>query len=364
MKNTAKVKTIMLSISDKCNLDCVYCYQINKSGKTMSCEIAKDTITKHLMNAKDFDEVYIDLTGGEIFLEFDFIKEICNWAWNRTWPKPFLFFATSNGTLVHGKIQEWLTNNRKKFWVGLSIDGTREMHNKNRSNSYDLIDFDFFKKNWPTQGIKMTISPWTLSELSKGIIELQEKGFIVNASFAQLSNWSDPEYKNILKKELKVLADYYIEHSQVPMSSILDISLHSIIKRNNKPIKWCGTGTHMVSIDTEGNEYPCHFFMPNTMNNSSYWRVTNFSNPDDLIDSSCKSCKLFSMCPTCYGANIVQNGHPAIRDKFLCEFTKIRAAAISYIIGKKLIKGVIKLENQKLINDTIFSINEIQKEII
>lgn len=33
--------------------------------------------------------------------------------------------------------------NKERFIVGLSLDGTREMHNRNRSNSYDKIDIPF-----------------------------------------------------------------------------------------------------------------------------------------------------------------------------------------------------------------------------
>lgn len=43
------------------------------------------------------------------------------------------------------------------------------MHNLNRSNSYNDIDVDFFRKTWPTQAIKMTISAETLPMLADGI---------------------------------------------------------------------------------------------------------------------------------------------------------------------------------------------------
>lgn len=350
----------MLSLTDGCNLDCIYCYQSKKRSKVMSVDMAKKQISKHIQNASDYDEVVIDVTGGEVFLQFDLLKEICEWTWSIHWPKPILFFATSNGTLIHGDIRKWLTKNKDKFWVGVSIDGTREMHNKNRSNSYDLIDFKFFLKNWPSQTIKMTISPESLPNLSEGILEVSEMGFNVHASFAQLCDWSKPEYKDIFKRELHTLADYYINHPDIKVTNLLDMPLDIMICNRNIPTKWCGTGKQMVSVDFDGKEYPCPLFMPSAMDTSINWKTFDLNDPKKLCDSHCNGCLESHVCPNCYGANIIQNGNPSIRDKSYCEFTKIRALATSYLVGKKLSNGLMKIENQTKLNNTILAIKELQ----
>jgi radical SAM protein with 4Fe4S-binding SPASM domain len=353
----------MLSITKSCNLDCAYCYQTSKSDTTMSLDMAKAILTKQIQHADGFDEIHVDLTGGEVFMEFQRVKEICEWAWSIPWPKPILFFASSNGTLVHGEIKAWLLKNRSRFWVGISVDGTREMHNRNRSQSYDDIDFDFFVKTWPSQTVKMTVSPESLPSLTEGIVALHGLGFGVLANFAYLCDWSDPNNETVLKRELRSLADYYLDHPGVKVSAMLDIPLHLMFKKHNDPVKWCGTGTHMVSIDSQGNEYPCHFFMPGTMDESIPWRSFDLSDPKTLQDEECANCDLLGACPTCYGANTVQSGHPAIRDKFLCRLTKIRVVAASYLVGKKLANGTLKIANRRVLNDTVLAIKRLQDSI-
>ncbi|MDP4177628.1 MAG: 4Fe-4S cluster-binding domain-containing protein [Bacillota bacterium] len=363
MKQEYKSKTIMLTITEDCNLNCVYCYQKNKSKKEMSIEKAQELIRKYVEKFSDSSQLRFDLAGGEVFLRQNFIKEICEWTWSQDFGENIIFFATTNGTLVHGEIQEWLYKNRTKIYVGLSLDGTRDMDNKNRSNSFDLIDFEFFKRTWPNQGVKMTISPYTLPKISKGIIELHEKGIKVMANLAYLCDWSDPEYKDIFRRELKILADYYISHPEQEISSILNVALEAIITQKDSIVKWCGTGTHMIALDSEGNEYPCHFFMPSTMPNNIDWKKINFSDIEKLQDKKCKECIYLPVCPTCYGASSVQYGTPSIRDKNLCEMNKIRVQAASYLWGKKLVLGQLKTENANLLNNTIAAIKKVQEDI-
>lgn len=354
---------MMIMITEDCNLNCTYCYQRKKRQNTIKFELASEIIKKHILNFDKNDFIQIDLVGGEVFLQFELVKKICEWAWNSLDYKRIFFFISSNGTLVHGEIQEWLKMNKDKISVGISVDGSKEIHNKNRSDSYDLIDFKFFKECWPYQGIKMTVSPATLPYLSKGIIDLHKMGFNVNANLAHLCDWNNPKYLDVLAIQLKILADYYIMHPNIKVSSILDMPLYAMLRKRNIPTKWCGSGTHMVAVDTQGNEYPCQFFMPNTMDSHINWHTCNLDNLDSIQDEHCNDCIIRPSCPNCYGANTLQNGHPAIRDKYLCDLTKIRAIAVSYLLGKKLTRGILKYENQSMLNDTILMIKELQQTI-
>jgi len=65
-------------------------------------------------------------------------------------------------------MKNWFTANNDLFVLGLSLDGTRNTHNHNRSNSFDDIDIDFFLKTYPNQGVKMTLSEYSLPQLTEG----------------------------------------------------------------------------------------------------------------------------------------------------------------------------------------------------
>lgn len=153
-----KIKTITITLTQSCNLKCSYCYENNKSPKAMTFNTAQQIIDKELQNKDKYTGFEIDLFGGEPFLQFELIKQITNYACQELNDFPHTIFLTTNGTLVHGDVQKWLIDHKDCVICGLSLDGTREMHNTNRSNSFDSIDIDFFAENYPMQDIKMTIS--------------------------------------------------------------------------------------------------------------------------------------------------------------------------------------------------------------
>lgn len=140
------IKRITLALTKNCNLNCVYCYEHYKNNDSMTFEMAKEIIVRELTNDDEYDTVCIDFFGGEPFLEFKLIKDICAFIKNESWSKKYFFTTSTNGTLVHGEIQEWLFKNKNIFECGLSLDGTKEMHNINRPYSYEKIDIDFFSK--------------------------------------------------------------------------------------------------------------------------------------------------------------------------------------------------------------------------
>lgn len=323
-------RSIYITTNLTCNLRCIYCYEQDKSSQTtFDIEQAKRTLHKTL-STKTTRGTLVSFHGGEPFLSYNKIKELCEWVWEQNFPETFTFFATSNGTLIHGEIQEWLYKNRHRFIVGLSLDGTREMQNANRSNSFDLIDLDFFIKAWPKQGVKMTISPITIHSLSEGLIFIHEKGFYdVRANLAEMTDWSDPAYLKIYKRELDKLSEYYLTHPNIEESSLFNVFFAGLL--NNDIRKWCGAGTEMEAIDVDGRKYPCHLFFESVCGKekSEKSHLINFSNPDEYISGYCRSCQLLPICPTCYGSNYVARGNIADRDLSLCELHKVRFAAVA-----------------------------------
>ena len=125
-------KKIMLLLTEECNLNCVYCYEHFKSKRKMSFDTARSILDNFYSSSKPGDTVLIEVFGGEPFTNFELIKQIDDYVMTMYGDRNTFFETTTNGTLVHGEVQEWLKERKERYMVSLSLDGTETMQNKNR----------------------------------------------------------------------------------------------------------------------------------------------------------------------------------------------------------------------------------------
>lgn len=201
MENKKIKRIVTIVLTQSCNLNCTYCYEHNKTQKNMPIEIAKLAIETELTRDDDYEEIIIELFGGEPFLAYDTIKELFDYIWDARFMKKRLCFVSTNGTLLSKDIKDWLSERKQYIVCGLSVDGTKKMHDINRCNSFDEIDLKFFKETWPKQSIKMTVSVETLPTLAEGVIFLHEQDFTVSVNLAHGIDWSDKSYISILETD-------------------------------------------------------------------------------------------------------------------------------------------------------------------
>ena len=362
-----KIKTVTLTLTQSCNLACTYCYEHHKSKERMCVETAKAIIDHEFAHNAGFDGFEFDLFGGEPFLAFDLIKEITEYVCQKKGNIPCTVFATTNGTLVHGEVQDWLRAHSGCFVCGLSLDGTREMHNLNRSNSYDDIDLDFFLEMYPEQDVKMTISKETLPDLADGVIEMHRKGFLVSCNLAYGIDWSDPANTAILERELNKLIEFYLSNPEIEPCSMLEMGITNIGADVVEAIRFCGAGLSIRSYDVDGKAYPCQFFMPLSVGPEKAAAVSNIQFPEDVIpesclDEKCRKCVLRPACPNCFGANYAATGSIYQRDDNMCRLTKIAMKARSFFRAKQWSLGLLHIpvdEEQALLRAII----RIQEEL-
>jgi len=159
-----------LCVTHDCNLNCIYCYQKHAGNIKMSLDTAKNSIDWIFSNIPtDMNGVEIGFIGGEPLLEFNLIKEIVAYTCSKPQGVKYIFYATTNGTLLTDEMKLWFTAHKDCFVLGLSLDGAKETHDYNRSDSFDKIDIAFFLKNWPKQGVKMTLSEFSLNRLAENV---------------------------------------------------------------------------------------------------------------------------------------------------------------------------------------------------
>lgn len=345
-------RLVTLTLTNACNLKCIYCYEENKSKDKISFETAKSIIDKEFA-LDDETPIEFDLFGGEPFLAFDLIKKIDAYLVENYYKRKWILFATTNGTLVHGEIQEWLKK-RPYFVCGLSLDGNKYMQDINRSNSFDQIDLEFFTKQYPQQGLKMTISEKTLPYLYEGTLFLHSLNVPFSNNLAHGIDWSNKENVDILSRELSKLIDYYIEHPEIEPARILNYSIEQVGLSNgeipNSVHCWCGAGD-MHTYDVNGDMYPCQFFMPLSVGEekAKKSKEINFVKevPITLLDEKCQKCPIVVSCPTCYGSNYCSSGNIYAKEDNFCKLTKITFKAISYLKALQWERGQLSLDSSK-----------------
>lgn len=354
-------RNICIAIHTKCNLNCVYCYETKKSTSAFD---VKETLydISEVLNTETQNGTKIKLHGGEPFLEFEKIKAFCEGLWSVYRKEKYKIHITTNGTLVHSEIAEWISQNKNRLILKLSIDGAKLSHNMNRSNSFDQIDLDFFIKNFPDIRINMTITPQTIPFLSENIKYLYSVGFkYINSNFALLRNWENSKLEKIFYQQLMILSKYYISNNHVTPISLLSGDLKRLLF-NNVFYSPCNVG-NKNAYDFETKElYPCHLFFPSIcgFNNSKIAKQIDFKDRSQLESDTCINCKLLNLCKTCYAENLIKRGSVKERDMDYCNFHKIAIYWQSVIEYYKIIrqKSFTKNDYEKML-----AIKLIQKEI-
>lgn len=342
--NRPETKVIILTLTNSCNLSCVYCYEHNKEVRTMSLETALNIIEREMTMEDGSDFVCIYYFGGEPYLEFEKIKKIHSFLKSRTWSKGWFAFTTTNGTLVHKDVQQWLKENDDTIEVYVSLDGTREMHNHNRSGSYDQIDVDYFVKHYPFA--KMTVIEATLLNLAFGAISLHEKGFEVSANLGHGVHWN-PDSPQILAEQLQILMTYYMEHPEIKPANILNLPILDLEPGTKKPRRFCGVGPMMRSYDVDGQAYCCHAFAPLCIgkDKAEASLKLDFTCPLSLmeLDEKCRNCPVVGYCPTCYGINFGAYGNAYYMPDDHCQMMKVQFLANAMFKYKLYVSGRLDL---------------------
>jgi radical SAM protein with 4Fe4S-binding SPASM domain len=124
--------SITFSVSDKCNLNCIYCFTGEKAGKVASFSAAKIALIDFFSRPDTPDNPTVAFFGsGEPFENFNFIKSVVNLSKQIGGEKNISprFLATTNGVFSSEKLAFAIEN---KIYLSVSVDGPPEIQDKQR----------------------------------------------------------------------------------------------------------------------------------------------------------------------------------------------------------------------------------------
>ncbi len=264
-------RTMALTITNNCNLQCGYCYagqgDWDQPGLHMSRTIAKRAIDILFASIRKSNGNFatISFFGGEPLLRFDFIKEIVSYAEKESGNIKLRFAIVTNGTLFGAEEIDFLI--KKKFILSLSIDGDSDTHDftrlyRNGHGTYDDIirNIPLLKNKLPIL-VRATISnhSWDVRRLVKHIntaIGLERISFEVDHKI-------DYYHRKLFFSSLGDLFQDYARSIQAghffDFRNVTRVMATFLTKKRVK--SHCNAGTGYLCTSADGLVYPCHRFI-------------------------------------------------------------------------------------------------------
>ena len=276
-----------ISITNKCNLKCSYCYErhLNTEYGNITEDI-KQKIADYINGNNNAHTVY--LFGGEPLLYKDIVRFYCENV------KAVQFVITTNGTLLDEEFIKWCIE--RNVIINMSHDGIKCT---DRGVSPQLLDekLKMLLKYQPETLVQLVYTEETLPQLYENIIYLKNQGVKkISAAMNAFTNPQDPDsFGDLLREQWRKIAE------------IEDLFMYELeVKKKNirENIKGtCEICKKKVFINWDGNFYPCVQFQ-----NLPDYRCGNIhvgieaekarkAHPDySMVSKRCDDCELVDYC--------------------------------------------------------------------
>ena len=278
--------TMVLNVTNKCNLACTYCYEYGEDKivdtdfgakpKFMSEETARESVDFMFEESGSNRVANLTFFGGETLLNFKVLKKTLAYARARAavLEKEVQFSLTTNATLLRPEVIEWLVDN--EVGVTISIDGPKESQDKfrvfnNGMGSYELVlpKIKELLKQHTTRliGARVTLTRQNL-DVKKIFRHLTEEMGFWSVGFAPVTTADGRDYAiegeqyDDMLAQFKELAEEYktaaLENRHHGFSN-LNETLEELHKGMSKAFP-CGAGLGLVGVATDGDVALCHRF--------------------------------------------------------------------------------------------------------
>lgn len=323
------VSVLLKPSSSLCNMACRYCFYCDEACKRHTCsygfmsgETLKNVIRKTMLRAES--AISYVWQGGEPTLRgLDFFKEAV--AYQMQYNKHHI--TVQNALQTNGLTldEDWCRFfHEHSFLVGLSVDGTREIHDALRpSRSGDgtfsriLESAKLMDRFHVEYNILTVVTPEIAGQIQKIYAFYKKKGWRYQQYIACLDPLDEPRghrpYSLLPEVYGRFLSDlfdlWYADFQRKEQPYIRQFENYIALAAGYMPEACDQRGVCSVQnvVEADGSVYPCDFYMLDK------YRLGNF-NVDSLdqidaarkrlgfleeslkLDSSCRTCPWFRLC--------------------------------------------------------------------
>ncbi len=276
-----------ISITNKCNLRCSYCYErhLNTEYGHISDEVMVQ-IAEFINRQGNAGTVY--LFGGEPLLYKETVKFYCENINAKQ------FVITTNGTLLDEDFIKWCAD--RKVIINMSHDGIKCTE---RGVDTSLLDenLKILLRYQPETLVQLVYTEQTLPELYNNIMYLKNLGVKkVSAAMDAFLMPEEPDrFGDILREQWRKIAE-------IPDLFVYELAVKKKTIKNNTP-STCEICKKKIYINWDGNFYPCIQFQ-----NIPEYRCGDISvgieaekvrmaHPDySMVSKRCDGCEIAEYC--------------------------------------------------------------------
>lgn len=280
------LNTMVLNVTNKCNLACTYCYEYGddkiidtaygKQPKFMSEDTAEESVEFLLKESQNQPVAHLTFFGGETLLNFPVLQKTVAYARRRAAEegKRIEFSLTTNATLLKPEVIQWLADNQ--IGVTISIDGPKPVQDglrvfHNGKGTYDVV-LPKIKELIAKHRSRPIGARVTLTQKNMDVLEIyrhltEEIGFW-DVGMAPVTTQEHRDYaitpdtKDDMLRQFKELAYEWLEcalrDEHHGFSNVKD-TIEEIHKGVSKAYG-CGAGLGLMGVATDGDVSLCHRF--------------------------------------------------------------------------------------------------------
>ncbi|MEQ1634261.1 MAG: quinohemoprotein amine dehydrogenase maturation protein [Planctomycetota bacterium] len=352
--------TLVLNVTNKCNLSCTYCYEYGAdkltaanapAGRAMMLpETAKQSIDFLIRSSGDRPVLTITFFGGETLLNFQTIMAAVDYAESEALAhqKRIHFSLTTNATLLTDDVIKFLVAHR--FGITISIDGDekeQDRHRRYKSGKGSFAEVEpriraLIATNRRERGrpvgarVTLTHDAGSVLDTYRYLTDdlgFDEVGFApVTAAPGRGYELSPKAYDRMLAEFATLTEDFVaaaIAGRSHGFANINDLmrELHQGIQKAHP----CGAGLGLLGVSTEGELGLCHRFVESkshtvgTVQNGVDESIRTTFLEQAHIDkkTDCKSCFARPLCAGgCYHEAHVRHGDAHKPNLHACDWIR------------------------------------------
>ncbi len=329
---------IVIMLTNRCNLNCVFCATSELSDKAITEELTAEQWINLLYRLAELKVFRLTITGGEIFIRKD-IMEILEVAC-KLFPKAVKI--NTNGTVFNQKLIDQLIQLNYMI-IGTSIDGTKLVHDKLRGDGSYEKTILFIKSLVERNAIfEVCFVPTRMNYkefpiLIERLIEIGVTRFDYNTLSAEGNCYYSykelalkfPDEQREFMNIIKGINDKYNLNLPFKYQKYLSLEDKYIALKNNNrtksispPSLWnCSAGKTSCAILPDGWLIPCsafYQFKGGNVKDCDFLDAWNTSNWNAIFDleqftskdiPECTNCKYNILCGAgCKGLNYLFTG--------------------------------------------------------